>query len=184
MNTKLTFITGNENKAREVQQILEMSVEHIRLDVDELQTLDLEKISEHKAQQAYAIIKKPLIVEDTGMVFHALGKLPGPFIKFFNNEIKPENFPKLLTGYQDKTATISVVFAYHDEKNIHLFQSEIHGHLADAARGENGFEFDKVFIPDGYTKTLAEMTADEKNAISHRGQAARKLKHYLQNTLQ
>ena len=83
----ITFITGNQKKADYLARYLGFPIEHIKLDLDEIQSLELQEIVEHKVKQAYAKIKKPVIVEDASLEFTALGRLPGPFIKFFFEEM-------------------------------------------------------------------------------------------------
>lgn len=83
----ITFITGNQKKADYLAKYLGFPVEHKKIDLDEIQSLDLAEIIEHKVKQAYEIVKTPVIVEDVSLEFSALGRLPGPFIKFFEREI-------------------------------------------------------------------------------------------------
>jgi non-canonical purine NTP pyrophosphatase (RdgB/HAM1 family) len=176
----ITFITGNDNKAREVAEVLGTHIQREKLELEEIQSLDLEKVSEYKARQAYAQIKKPVLVEDVSLVFHAFGQLPGPFIKFFNEQIGIPNLPRLLATYEDKSATASVVYTLFDGQNVQFFHGEVKGTITES-RGENGFGFDRILIPQGQTRTMAEMTAEEKHALSHRGNALKKLKQFLQN---
>ena len=84
---KLTFITGNPGKAEEVSRYLGFPVEHISLELDEIQSLDLEEIVKDKATRAYEKIGRPVLVEDASLVFHAFGKLPGPLIRWFLEEL-------------------------------------------------------------------------------------------------
>lgn len=83
----ITFITGNQKKADYLARYLGFPIEHIKLDLDEIQSLELKEIVEHKVKKAYAKIKKPVIVEDASLEFTSLGRLPGPFIKFFIEEM-------------------------------------------------------------------------------------------------
>ena len=83
----VTFITGNQKKVEYMRKLLTMPIEHIKLDLEELQSLDLREVVEHKVRQAYDIIQKPVIVGDISLEFCMLGRLPGPFIKFFEKEL-------------------------------------------------------------------------------------------------
>lgn len=83
MVQEITFITGNQDKADYLARYLGFPVEHLKLDLDEIQSLDLKEIVEHKVQQAYEKIRRPVLVEDVSLEFLALGRLPGPFIRFF-----------------------------------------------------------------------------------------------------
>jgi len=93
---RITFITGNQHKADYLEKYLGFSVGHIKLDLNEIQSLDLNEIVEHKVKEAYAKIKKPVLVEDASLEFSALGRLPGPFIKFFIEEMGLEKICSML----------------------------------------------------------------------------------------
>ncbi|MFA6383501.1 MAG: non-canonical purine NTP pyrophosphatase, partial [Parcubacteria group bacterium] len=80
---KITFITGNQSKADYLANYLGLPIDHVKIDLDEIQSLDLKEIVTHKVRQAYQKVKKPVIVEDVSLEFKALGGLPGPFIRFF-----------------------------------------------------------------------------------------------------
>ncbi len=80
----VTFITGNQSKADYLAKYLGHPVEHVKLDLDEIQSLDLKVIVEHKVRQAYMKIKTPVLVEDVGLYCEALGGLPGPFMRSQN----------------------------------------------------------------------------------------------------
>ena len=81
--TKVTFITGNPKKAEFLAKYLGLVVAHQKIDLDEIQSLDLRAIAGHKARQAFEVIGSPVLVEDVGLTFKSLGNLPGSFIKWF-----------------------------------------------------------------------------------------------------
>ncbi len=83
ISKKLTFITGNKNKAEQLSQYLSFPVSHFKLEIDEIQSLDLEEVATKKAKAAYVILGTPVLVEDTALTFEALGKLPGTLVKWF-----------------------------------------------------------------------------------------------------
>src|SRR3989344_9558853 len=95
---KIVFITGNQNKADYLSKYLGHPVDHVKLDLDEIQSLDLQEIVEHKVQQAYEKIQQPVIVEDVSLEFAALGGLPGPFIKFFVEKVPFETICSMVDG--------------------------------------------------------------------------------------
>lgn len=92
----LIFITGNQHKANILAKHLGVAVAHQKLDLDELQSLVLHVVAEHKARQAYDISGKPALVEDVSLTFHALGRLPGPFIKWFIEELSAQQVCDLI----------------------------------------------------------------------------------------
>lgn len=159
-NKKVTFITGNQNKADYLAKYLGFPVDHVKLDLDELQSLDLKEIVEHKVRQAYEKIKSPVIVEDVSLEFAALGTLPGPFIKFFIEQIPFETICSMVNN-QTREATAKCVFGYYDGENLQLFEGQLGGQIAEAPAGENGYGWDKIFIPEGYSVTRAQLGEED-----------------------
>lgn len=162
------FITGNAKKAALLAKWLEVTLEHQKLELDELQSLSLHEIVEHKARQAYGKIKKPVLVEDVGLTFHALGGLPGPFIKWFLQELDLQQICNLLNDYGDRSAHSAVCYGWFDGQRMEFFDGELRGSIAESPRGRNGFGFDPIFVPDGSQKTHAEMDEAETERFSLR----------------
>jgi inosine triphosphate pyrophosphatase len=178
---KYTFITGNPNKAKYVAEWLGQDVPHHKLDLDELQTFDLHELVEHKARQAYGILKTPILIEDAQLSFTALGRLPGPFIKWFIEELDYSGLVKLLDGYDDRSAYGVCCYALFDGSKLRFFEGDMHGTIARGARGSGGFGFDPIFINDGYTITRAEMSEEDYAKTSYRKKALDKLIAYLKS---
>jgi non-canonical purine NTP pyrophosphatase (RdgB/HAM1 family) len=176
---KFTFITGNEHKARYVAQWLGADVPHVKLDLDEIQTLDLHALVTHKAKQGYDILKTPVLIEDAQLVFTALGRLPGPFIKFFVEEMGPGGVARMLDSFEDRSAHGRICYALYDGVTMHYFEGDMHGKIATDPRGVNGFGFDKIFINDGYEITRGEMSEEDYARTSYRKIALDKLKGHL-----
>ncbi len=178
---KITFITGNAAKAEQLGRHLNMSVNHLKLDLPEIQSLSLEEVVEHKAKEAYKQIHSPVLVEDTSLVFSALGRLPGPLIKWFLTELKNEGLCKLLEPYKDRSAIARVVFGCYDGVKLQMFEGQIKGRIAESPRGEEGFGWDPIFIPSGWEKTWGEMTIEEQAQTSMRKIALQKLEKYYKS---
>jgi non-canonical purine NTP pyrophosphatase (RdgB/HAM1 family) len=176
----LTFITGNLSKAEQLSRHLDYPVDYKKLDVHEIQSLNLEEVAIHKAKEAYKIMGSPVLVEDTSLIFNALGSLPGPLIKWFLESLDNEGLAKILNSYDDRTAHAEVCFAYCDENGAQTFSGSIDGTIANEPRGEKGFGWDPVFIPEGYDITWGEMDADQQKETSMRRIALRKLQTYLE----
>jgi non-canonical purine NTP pyrophosphatase (RdgB/HAM1 family) len=174
-----TFITGNEGKARYVAEWLGKDVPRHKLDLDELQTLDLRELVTHKIKQAYSILRTPVLVEDAQLSFTAMGGLPGPFIRWFIDELGYDGICKMLNNYNDRTAHGKICYALYDGKNIEFFEGEMHGTIAKEPRGTGGFGFDAIFVNEGFSKTRAEMTKEEYAKTSYRKIALDKLVEYL-----
>jgi len=157
------FITGNQNKADYLERILGISLEHHKLDLDEIQSIDPKEVIEHKVKQAYAILQKPVLVEDTSLFFNALDGLPGPFVKFFVTAKDGQRIMcRMLDGFDDRSAYASAIYAYYDGVEIHTFVGRLNGVIADSPRGGGGYGWDAVFEPEGYGgRTRAELSPAE-----------------------
>ncbi len=142
------------------------------LDIDEIQSMDLEHIVKDKAHKAYQQIKSPVIVDDVSAGLASLNGLPGPFIKFFNKTIGDDSLFKLAKA--NDIVTIVCLAAYYDGADYIIGQGTITGTIVEP-RGTNGFGFDSVVIPDDQTQTMGEMSGHMKMQFSHRGKAFRDL---------
>jgi non-canonical purine NTP pyrophosphatase (RdgB/HAM1 family) len=174
----LYFITGNAGKFRELQAVIP-DIEQLKLDVDEIQSLDPQKVIEHKLEQAAAQHEAEFIVEDTSVIFNCLDPLPGTLIKWFEEGMGIDRVAELVERYDDHGGRVRTTIGYRDAAGAsHFFAAEYEGTFVPR-RGEGGFGFDPIFIAKGQTKTNAELTPAEKNAFSARGKAAQKLAEHL-----
>lgn len=182
VRNSVIFVTGNPNKLRQVREMLgeDLTVEARAIDLPEYQGDPLE-IASQKCLAAYAIVKEPVITEDAGLCFNALGGLPGPYVKWFLEKLGPEGLYKLLAGFDDKTGYAQCVFAYFDGTKMDrpkLFDGRCLGRIV-TPRGKASFGWDPIFLPDGYSETYAQMDSQVKNSISHRGKAFSLLQAFL-----
>jgi inosine triphosphate pyrophosphatase len=159
----VTFITGNSHKARILEQYLDFPVKHQKISLDEIQSLDLREITEHKVKQAFAIIKTPVLVEDVGLRFETWGNLPGPLIKWFVEEMGLERICRQLDMSENRSATAMITFAYYDGKKLEFFDGEIAGTISEKPRGSD-FGWNPIFTPNGSDMTYGEM--DEQNKLA------------------
>jgi XTP/dITP diphosphohydrolase len=181
---EIIFVTGNDGKFREVKEILgeDFNLERVKIDLQEIQGIDVCEIAEEKAQEAFRELKKPVLIEDTGLCFEAWHGLPGALIKWFlmpDKDMGMAKIIKMLNGFDNRKAEAVTVFAYCDENGTRIFEGKILGSIAETPRGSNGFGWDQIFIPEGSVKTFGEMEHEEKNKISMRRNALQKLKKYL-----
>lgn len=176
---KLTFITGNAGKAKYLSDYFKLPVDHVKLDLHEIQSLNLKEVVEDKARRAYEIVKSPVLVEDVSLTFTAFKALPGPLIKWFFETLGNDGLCRLLDRFDDRTASAEVEFALCDGTGVHTFRGAMEGMVAGNPRGEIGFGWDPIFIPNGHDKTWAEMTDDEKHATSMRKIALEKVSAFL-----
>ena len=173
---KLKFVTSNSDKVREASDILECSLDQVSgLSIDEIQASDIKQIVTHKAQQAFYELRCPVLVEDSGLSFTAWNGLPGPLIKWFEISVGCSGLLKMLEGFENREAFAVCVAVVFDGQEMLLARGERRGKIARSTRGENGFGWDVIFIPEHHEKTFAEMNFNEKNAISHRRIAFEKL---------
>ena len=150
----ITFITGNQKKADYMRKLLWFPIEHIKLDLDEIQSLDLRKVVEHKVRQAYDKIWKPVLVDDVSFEFCTLGRLPWTLIKHFVSELWLDKLASLLDG-KDRSAIARCMFGYYDGVDIVFFEWVVLGKIAEKPEWENGFGWDKIFITWGNSVTNA-----------------------------
>ena len=189
----ITFVTGNIKKLIEVRQILGISTEsqdsslpfdmdHHKVDLPELQG-DPVDIAKQKCMLASAKVGGACITEDTSLCFNALYGLPGPYIKWFLDKCGHEGLNKMLDGYEDRTgyAQTIVCFCAGPGKSVAVFDGRTNGKIV-RPRGPANFGWDPIFEPSDNNsgKTYAEMSSEEKNAISHRSRALVQLREYLQ----
>ena len=166
MSKRPVFITGNQNKADYLAAMLGVTLTHQKVDLDEIQSTNLDEIVTHKVKQAYDITGQPVLVEDVALGFDALAGLPGPFIKFFVDMPDGlENLCRMLDGFENRGAVASCVFGYYDGTEVTLLKGELKGAIAIHPRGDGGFGWDRIFEPAGYDgRTRAELTTEEDAA--------------------
>jgi non-canonical purine NTP pyrophosphatase (RdgB/HAM1 family) len=174
----IKFITGNQNKADYLAKYLGVPIDHVRLDLDEIQSLNLNEIVEHKVRQAYEKTGEPVIVEDVSLEFDALGGLPGPFIKFFMEKVPEETICNMINGLSRK-AIARCVFGYFDGNDLKLFEGSLEGEIAESPSGDNGFGWDRIFIPQGYEVTRASLAEEDDQKTYQQIKPFAKLKEFL-----
>lgn len=175
----VTFISGNAHKAKYLELWLGRPIAHHKLDLVEVQSLDLKEVVTHKVTEAYQQLHRPVLVEDVALTFRAFGRLPGTLVKWFLNELDTEGLCRLLDGHQDRSATALIMYGLYDGETIHYFAGQVEGQIAARPQGDNGFGWNPIFIPNGSSKTYAEMTDGEVEQFSFRAQAIAKLRDYL-----
>ncbi|MEO9366158.1 MULTISPECIES: XTP/dITP diphosphatase [Candidatus Nitrosocaldus] len=168
---RLTFVTSNQHKFREVKAILGeygIDVEHSPLSIVEIQSMAIEDIASAKAKNAYEILHRSVIVEDDALAINALNGFPGPYSSYVFKTIGNEGIIRLMHNIDDRRASfISVIaYCYSDGVEPVIFIGKVDGMIADGIRGK-GWGYDPIFIPNCSSRTYAEM-GDEKNRVSHR----------------
>lgn len=177
----LVLVTSNQNKAQEVRHILGIEIKTADLDLPELQSLSVDEVAKTKVKTAYGIVRKPVMVEDTGIYIKSFAGFPGALVKWFVNGLGYEAACRSVDISKDRSAYAETCVAFYDGKSLKTFTGRIYGKIAHTPRGKRNFGWDRIFIPNGYRKTFAEMTVAQKAKISMRGIAVRKLGKFLQS---
>ena len=198
----LRYVTTNPGKVHEAEEYLGSGVEQLDYDYTEIQSDDLGEIAARGAREAYRHAGEPTLVDDAGLFVRALDGFPGPYSSYVEDTIGVERTWELAREEDDRRASFRCVLAYCDGEGfeaspdpidsddrvvaaaagpdadegaealpVKLFEGRVRGELVEP-RGEGGFGFDPIFEHDG--TTFAEMDAEAKNAISHRGRALAK----------
>jgi XTP/dITP diphosphohydrolase len=181
---RLYLISRNPGKVSELRKLGSyFGIEIVPLDLPkvEVQSESLEEVSLFSAVNAFLTLRKPLIVEDSGLYIEALNLFPGAYSSFVYKTIGIRGILKLLEGVENRRAYFKSVIALAapNVPEVRLFTGVVHGVIATEPRGLRGFGFDPIFVPEGSAKTFAEMEEDEKNRVSHRGKAFRELASWL-----
>lgn len=156
----ITFVTSNQSKADYLARYLGFPVRHQKLDLDEIQSLDLREVVEHKVRQAYSLIKSPVLVEDVSLEFVALGRLPGTFIRFYVEEVPFETICRTLDGLS-RAAMARCILGYCDGLELKCFEGCMAGTIADHPAGDRGYGWDRLFIPEGYAVPRASLSEED-----------------------
>lgn len=187
---KIVFATNNNHKLNELRKLTEGKIEILSLnDIDchddIPETADtLEGNAVIKARWVKDRYGYDCFADDTGLEVTALGGQPGVFSARYagENHDSLANMKLLLENMKDKEdrrARFRTVIALIEGETEHLFEGIVEGEIIREPKGNSGFGYDPIFVPAGYNETFAEMTADEKNSISHRGRAVAKLIEYF-----
>jgi XTP/dITP diphosphohydrolase len=163
----LRFVTTNADKVREARQYLG-TVEQLDYDYTEIQSDSVADIAAHGAREAYEAAGEPVIVDDAGLFVDALGGFPGPYSAYVEDTLGVERVWRIVEREENRRASFRGVIAYADDETVETFEGSVRGRIV-APRGEGGFGYDPIFEHNG--TTLAEMSIEEKNAVSHRGRA-------------
>lgn len=183
---RVYFLTGNVNKVKEASVILrEYGIKVMKLSGIkklEIQADSLEEIALTAARLVKNIVENPVIIEDDGIFIEALNGFPGPYSAYVYKKIGLPGILKLLTGIENRKAYFKSVIAYVDPRgNIELFTGVVYGVISYSIRGVRGFGYDPIFIPEGFSRTFAELTIREKCKISHRARALNKFAKWFKN---
>jgi XTP/dITP diphosphohydrolase len=194
MKTELIFATNNQHKVKEIKAMLNgfLSIKSLR-DIgceEELSetAVTLKGNSMQKAKYVFDKYGVDCFADDTGLEVDALGGRPGVYSARFAGvgASYNDNVSKLLNemrGVEIRSARFRTVIALLTESKQSYFEGVLEGEITREPKGNSGFGYDPVFIPKGFTKTLAEMSPAEKNEISHRRIALNKLIDFIRDPI-
>ena len=184
----IAFVTGNPDKLEEARRIWTgaaggeavPSLEAFELDLPEIQSLDLLEVLRAKGAEAYRWLRRPLVVEETGFEIDAFGGFPGPLVKWMLKALGPEGMARAaltVAGREGKTgaAVARCMALYLDGGREVVGEGVERGTLVLPGRGDQGFGWDPVFLPEGESRTYGELPPAEKDRLGHRGKAWRDL---------
>lgn len=186
----IVFATGNPNKVSEVSQLLEDKIE-----IQSLQDIGCDEVlpetsptiagnASEKAWYVHSNYKVNCFSEDTGLEVDVLNGEPGVYSARYAGPAHDDeaNMSLLLVnmkGEEDRKARFHTVISLIIDGKEHQFEGIVEGQIIHHKKGNQGFGYDPIFMPDGFNRTFAQMSAEEKSSISHRGQAVRKLVEFL-----
>ncbi|MFE3527254.1 non-canonical purine NTP pyrophosphatase [Streptomyces sp. NPDC059161] len=172
---KVAMCTGNEGKFRTAQEHLSrwaIEVEQVALELDEIQTTSVVEVAQHKAQRAFAVLRRPLFVEDSGFYIDEFGGWPGPMVKQALEAFGPDGFTHLADLTEKRTCRFASAAVYLDEHGeLHTFPEESRKPGTIAATPDRGdgprswSDLWSIFIPEGATATLAALPLVQQDRL-------------------
>lgn len=189
-NMKLVFATANQNKAKEIQSLMPDSIEILSLnDINCLEEIPETQatIEGNASQKAFYVYEKyhhNCFADDTGLEIEVLNEQPGVLSARYAGEAKNanDNMNKVLLemkGISNRKALFKTIISLVINGKELQFEGVVNGTILTEKRGGSGFGYDPIFLPEGSSKSFAEMELSEKNLISHRARAVNKLVEYL-----
>lgn len=157
----LVFVTQSEGKLREAEAILGYPLQIHALDLPEIQSIAVQEVVAAKAKYAYDLLQAPVMVDDTGLYIEAWGGLPGALVKWFLKSVGAAGICQMLDTFADRTAYAESIVGVYDGE-LHIYRGRVKGRIAPGPVGEIGFGWDPIFIPEGETRTYAEMPLEAK----------------------
>ena len=189
-NINLIFATSNQNKVLEIQKILpkKFNIKSLKdlnyfEDVPENETT-IKGNAIFKAKYIYEKFNINVFADDTGLEVEALNGEPGVHSARYAGTTRSseKNIKKLLKNLKNiknRNARFKTVIALIIDNKLHIFSGIVEGYILDSPKGNNGFGYDPIFCPNGFDKSFAELTLKEKNLISHRSLAMKKLIDFI-----
>ncbi|MCC7450009.1 MAG: TIR domain-containing protein [Anaerolineae bacterium] len=177
----LFFATVSANKKAQYESILGAKLQTVPIQLDDIQHVDPGEVAVHKVRQAYQILKKPVFIDQSALSVRAWGGLPGGMTAAFIVPAGLSTLCRMMHPFEDKYAEAISVIAFTDGHLIRKFVGMLPGTITERP-SEGGWSWNSIFVPDGFNKTLAEMTEEEYLSISSRRRATIEFMRFLQST--
>ena len=180
LSSELFFASSNTHKFEEVKRILSkigLEINFSKVTLEEIQSDSLGEIAKRKAIDAFSRVQKPLIIEDDGLFIDSLNGFPGPYSSYVYDTIGNKGLIRLLENNQSRNAKFVAIIAYFNGvDDVKLFESSISGKISLSIE-DGGWGYDPIFIPDGETKTYANVS--DKDNLSHRATSLKKFSSWF-----
>jgi len=173
------LVTHNRNKYEEMKKIIP-DLKLVDMEYPEIQADTLEEVIDFSLDTLSSVIKGNFIIDDSGLFIDALSGFPGVYSAYVFKTIGNEGILKLLLSETNRSAYFKTVIGIRYNGINYKLVGICHGYISTEERGTNGFGYDPIFVPEGTAKSFAEMSTEEKNKVSHRGKAVRKLAAFLE----
>lgn len=170
------FVSSNKHKYQEVKEILNsfgIEIGFFKSELEEMQSNSLKDIAIKKAKDAFSKCRKPLIIEDDGLLIDSLLGFPGPYSSYVFKTIGNDGILNLLKN--NRKAKFVSIITFCDKDTMQSFDAKISGSISKSIKGK-GWGYDPIFVPDNYSKTFAQLS--DKNQISHRYKALQKFSRW------
>ncbi|MBY8998928.1 MAG: XTP/dITP diphosphatase [Candidatus Thorarchaeota archaeon] len=171
---RLVLVTQNQHKLKELTPLFkkyDVEFDTTSLEKHEIRSESIEEIAREAVKVAFETLQKPVVVDDTGFFVDSLNGFPGSYASIVLNFIGFEGILRLMSHNENRASEFMTAVGYYDGQHLESFVGTMSGVVAHEPAGEDGFGYDPIFVPEGYTKTYAELTLDEKVGISHRTRA-------------
>jgi XTP/dITP diphosphohydrolase len=182
-SSELFFVSSNNHKFTEAQRILSnlgLEISLFKTTLEEIQSNSLSEIAKRKALDAYSKVQKPVIIEDDGLFIDSLDGFPGPYSSYAYDTIGNKGIIRLLENSESRNAKFVAIIAYcNGVDDVQLFESSISGKISLSIE-KGGWGYDPIFIPDGESKTYANVS--DKDKFSHRSASLKKFSDWFMHT--
>ena len=181
---RLLLVTGNRHKFDEMSQILkEFGIELVQKEVELIEPdfSSQGRIAEYKALQAFEKFKEPVVCEDTGVYFDGYNNFPGVLAKRVFSGLGFDGLTAIIRATKNRNAHFKTVVSYFDGKTMKSFSGVLRGKLIEktVSVDKDRLPYEKIFVPEGFSDALVNISLEEKNKVSHRAIATREFGKWL-----